>query len=407
MGSRSTRWCRGLIDTELTRHHDRYAQAIKESQGSVPEGDLADRVEAAQRNKIPLGVPFLPAEDVAGAYVYLASDAARLVSGELDRGDGRRQRPQHGLNHRLAPARRAALPAALPAALSDRRRADRVGEVGAGVASRRTVRRHGDQCRRDAVLPRAPRDHRAAERGGRGARAAPSYGTRGAAIAGSAASWRADAIAAIEAAHRAGRLPILCRRDGALPRDARGRARRHPGSRRRGARGGARPARLARRRRPARTARRRRSAHGVAAAAERRAADRAGVGGLARHRAAARRLAGGCGDAAGGALPVRVAAVPARSGCPSRAHRRPLRRHARVGRPRRGRGAAGARARALAAGDAGARGAGASPPISGARSGSTRRVGGRSRRRRATPSGRTPGFGITSRLKPSGFFKPY
>ncbi len=36
------------------------------------------------------------------------------------------------------------------------------------------------------------------------------YGTRGAAIAGSAASWRADAIAAIEAAHRAGRLPILC-----------------------------------------------------------------------------------------------------------------------------------------------------------------------------------------------------
>ncbi len=71
----------GLIDTELTRHHDRYAQAIKESQGSVPEGDLADRVEAAQRNKIPLGVPFLPAEDVAGAYVYLASDAARLVSG--------------------------------------------------------------------------------------------------------------------------------------------------------------------------------------------------------------------------------------------------------------------------------------------------------------------------------------
>ena len=36
------------------------------------------------------------------------------------------------------------------------------------------------------------------------------YGTRAAADGGSAASWRADALPAIAAAHEAGRLPILC-----------------------------------------------------------------------------------------------------------------------------------------------------------------------------------------------------
>jgi NAD(P)-dependent dehydrogenase (short-subunit alcohol dehydrogenase family) len=75
----------GLIDTPLTRHYSRYAQAMLEGQGKLPEGmpeaELEKTVEEAQKKKIPLGVAFLPAEDVAGAYVYLASAAGRLVTG--------------------------------------------------------------------------------------------------------------------------------------------------------------------------------------------------------------------------------------------------------------------------------------------------------------------------------------
>jgi NAD(P)-dependent dehydrogenase (short-subunit alcohol dehydrogenase family) len=75
----------GLIDTELTRNYARYAQAMKESQGKGPDGmpepELEKKVTESQSKKIPLGVPFIPAEDVAGAYVYLASPAARLVTG--------------------------------------------------------------------------------------------------------------------------------------------------------------------------------------------------------------------------------------------------------------------------------------------------------------------------------------
>jgi NAD(P)-dependent dehydrogenase (short-subunit alcohol dehydrogenase family) len=75
----------GLIDTPLTRHYSRYAQAMLEGQGKLPEGmpeqELDQKVQEAQKKKIPLGVAFLPPEDVAGAYVYLASAAGRLVTG--------------------------------------------------------------------------------------------------------------------------------------------------------------------------------------------------------------------------------------------------------------------------------------------------------------------------------------
>ena len=71
----------GLIDTALTRNASRYAQAMLEGQGKVPEGELEPKVIEAQLKKTPLGVPFVSAEDVAPAYVWLASEEARMVTG--------------------------------------------------------------------------------------------------------------------------------------------------------------------------------------------------------------------------------------------------------------------------------------------------------------------------------------
>ncbi|MFI7427705.1 SDR family NAD(P)-dependent oxidoreductase [Micromonospora sp. NPDC049836] len=73
----------GLVDTALTRHQDRYAQAIVEG-GRTPSGDLATDERTAielQRAKTPLGVPWVQPEDVAPLVVFLASDQARMVSG--------------------------------------------------------------------------------------------------------------------------------------------------------------------------------------------------------------------------------------------------------------------------------------------------------------------------------------
>ncbi|MEV1328078.1 SDR family NAD(P)-dependent oxidoreductase [Micromonospora costi] len=73
----------GLVDTTLTRHQDRYAQALSEA-GRTPTGDVARDEPAAVealRARTPLGVPWLAPEDVAPLVVFLASDDARMVSG--------------------------------------------------------------------------------------------------------------------------------------------------------------------------------------------------------------------------------------------------------------------------------------------------------------------------------------
>ncbi|MET8908836.1 SDR family NAD(P)-dependent oxidoreductase [Micromonospora sp. NPDC004551] len=73
----------GLVDTALTRHEDRYAQAVVEG-GKTPSGDpAADERSAVEalRAKTPLGVPWVQPEDVAPLVVFLASDGARMVSG--------------------------------------------------------------------------------------------------------------------------------------------------------------------------------------------------------------------------------------------------------------------------------------------------------------------------------------
>ncbi len=73
----------GLVDTALARHRDRYVQALVEA-GKPASGDLAEVEHAAiqaLRSKTPLGVPWVEPEDAAPLVVFLASDAARMVSG--------------------------------------------------------------------------------------------------------------------------------------------------------------------------------------------------------------------------------------------------------------------------------------------------------------------------------------
>lgn len=73
----------GLINTPLTRHEERFAQVL-ELAGRKPSGDIRrDEADAVLilKGRSPLGVPWLEPEQVAPAVVFLASDAARMVSG--------------------------------------------------------------------------------------------------------------------------------------------------------------------------------------------------------------------------------------------------------------------------------------------------------------------------------------
>ena len=73
----------GLIDTPLTTHEERYAQAL-EAAGKVPTGNLEkDEADAKKllAAKSPLGVPWIEPAALAPVVVFLASDAARMVSG--------------------------------------------------------------------------------------------------------------------------------------------------------------------------------------------------------------------------------------------------------------------------------------------------------------------------------------
>jgi SDR family mycofactocin-dependent oxidoreductase len=70
----------GLIDTPLTRHQERYAQVLQDG-GGTPTGSDEEAAKTILAAKTPLGVPWIDPADVAPVAVFLASDAARMVSG--------------------------------------------------------------------------------------------------------------------------------------------------------------------------------------------------------------------------------------------------------------------------------------------------------------------------------------
>ena len=73
----------GLINTPLTRHEERYAQALQVG-GKTPTGDLHEDEQQAKKAleaKSPLGIPWIEPEDIAPVVIFLASDAAQMISG--------------------------------------------------------------------------------------------------------------------------------------------------------------------------------------------------------------------------------------------------------------------------------------------------------------------------------------
>jgi NAD(P)-dependent dehydrogenase (short-subunit alcohol dehydrogenase family) len=71
----------GLIDTPLTRHRDRYAQAVDDLESKEPIAVLEAEAKKKLIAKTPLGVPWIEPEAVAPVVVFLASDEACMASG--------------------------------------------------------------------------------------------------------------------------------------------------------------------------------------------------------------------------------------------------------------------------------------------------------------------------------------
>jgi NAD(P)-dependent dehydrogenase (short-subunit alcohol dehydrogenase family) len=71
----------GLIDTALTRHRQRYAQAVDNLGSDLPTATLEAEAKKRLIARTPLGVPWIEPDAVAPVVVFLASDEAAMVSG--------------------------------------------------------------------------------------------------------------------------------------------------------------------------------------------------------------------------------------------------------------------------------------------------------------------------------------
>lgn len=71
----------GLINTPLTRHRERYEQALEVANRSVESSKMEEEAKKILAGKSPLGVPWIEPGDISPVVVFLASEAARMVSG--------------------------------------------------------------------------------------------------------------------------------------------------------------------------------------------------------------------------------------------------------------------------------------------------------------------------------------
>jgi NAD(P)-dependent dehydrogenase (short-subunit alcohol dehydrogenase family) len=71
----------GLVDTALTRYERRYVESMAETGHKPPERPTAQQAWDERAPTVPLKVGWLQPEDVSPVAVFLASDAAALVTG--------------------------------------------------------------------------------------------------------------------------------------------------------------------------------------------------------------------------------------------------------------------------------------------------------------------------------------
>jgi NAD(P)-dependent dehydrogenase (short-subunit alcohol dehydrogenase family) len=71
----------GLVDTELTRYAKRYSESIGETRPNPPPNPSPEEAWDTRAPTVPLKVGWLKAEDISPLAVFLASDAAALVTG--------------------------------------------------------------------------------------------------------------------------------------------------------------------------------------------------------------------------------------------------------------------------------------------------------------------------------------
>lgn len=80
----------GLVDTPLTRYETRYREAMGETEANPPEHPTPEQAWDARKVQVPLKVGWLEPQDISPAAVFLASEAAAMVTGaeyEVTAGD--------------------------------------------------------------------------------------------------------------------------------------------------------------------------------------------------------------------------------------------------------------------------------------------------------------------------------
>ena len=80
----------GLVDTALTRYYKRLSRSMAETGRKPPEKPTPQEAWDVRAPTVPLKVGWLEPDDISPAAVFLASDAAAMVTGaefEVTAGD--------------------------------------------------------------------------------------------------------------------------------------------------------------------------------------------------------------------------------------------------------------------------------------------------------------------------------
>ena len=71
----------GLVDTPLTRYYKRLTESMAETGQKAPERPTPQQAWDTRAPTVPLKVGWLEPDDISPAAVFLASDAAAMVTG--------------------------------------------------------------------------------------------------------------------------------------------------------------------------------------------------------------------------------------------------------------------------------------------------------------------------------------